>query len=541
MVKYTKEQEVIIKHSKHLLDNSIMLVNACAGSGKTTTAVGIAKENSNKKLLYLVFNKNMQAEATKRFPKNTEVKTIHALAYSSVIKKGVHNVKTREYNASEIRDILTQYETKFSSNPKEQFSIAVNVKRILENYLNSKYYSIDRYFHSDSRTMGAHPDNQRYKPLVASFYNLMVNGVIDISHSAYLKVFHEKIVKNPKFLSNKYDIIILDEAQDTNPITWNILSSVSVPKICIGDVNQNIYGFRGTKNVMQDMANDPYVSRYVLNNNYRSTQEILDKANHIIKEFKKDDKLNENLDMKSMVDYSNDNEIKTMAVLSRTNASIIKTLLSSNDEYYLPRGADEVFKYVKNLINWLESGNVIDDEFKWLKKYKNITDLEKNYLDNLEANHTNDVELMSSLNLISLFGNTTIMASYYKAKNSEAKKDNTHLLTAHTAKGLEYDKVVLETDFPCLAELAYCYRTNTPTTGGRTISEDEFIEAINLAYVAFTRAKKVLIDNSPTLAPFSPLELENTKQTKTTKEVINIVEKKTLKAKITKMNKAKKS
>lgn len=56
-----------------------ILVSALAGTGKTSTLVGIAKEYPTRRGLYLAYNKNLQLEAKKKF--YVACKTIHGLAY----------------------------------------------------------------------------------------------------------------------------------------------------------------------------------------------------------------------------------------------------------------------------------------------------------------------------------------------------------------------------------------------------------------------------------------------------------------------------
>ena len=57
----TQEQLHIIELSKNLKPNEILSIQACAGSGKTYTLKQIALENSNKRFLYLAFNKDRKS------------------------------------------------------------------------------------------------------------------------------------------------------------------------------------------------------------------------------------------------------------------------------------------------------------------------------------------------------------------------------------------------------------------------------------------------------------------------------------------------
>ena len=76
----TPEQERIIAISKAMQANESLKIQACAGSGKTSTLVEITKANPNAKFLYLAFNKSIVEEAKSKFPDNVSIKTTHALA-----------------------------------------------------------------------------------------------------------------------------------------------------------------------------------------------------------------------------------------------------------------------------------------------------------------------------------------------------------------------------------------------------------------------------------------------------------------------------
>lgn len=91
-----------------------------------------------------------------------------------------------------------------------------------------------------------------------------------------------------KILSNAYDYILMDEMQDTNPLQWFLLAPFeNICKLfCVGDDAQSIYSFRGAdfKNVhsFQDRVANSEIKK--LNQNYRSTQEILDLSNWLLEQ-----------------------------------------------------------------------------------------------------------------------------------------------------------------------------------------------------------------------------------------------------------------
>jgi len=90
-------------------------------------------------------------------------------------------------------------------------------------------------------------------------------------------------------ISRQYRYILVDEYQDTNRLQAEVirqLASTHNNVMVVGDDSQSIYAFRGAtfKNIMDFPVLFPGTSIYKLEENYRSTQPILNLANCIIDE-----------------------------------------------------------------------------------------------------------------------------------------------------------------------------------------------------------------------------------------------------------------
>jgi DNA helicase-2/ATP-dependent DNA helicase PcrA len=89
-----------------------------------------------------------------------------------------------------------------------------------------------------------------------------------------------------KLISSQYEHILVDEMQDTNPLQWELLEPFQniCNLFCVGDDAQSIYSFRGAdfRNVhlFTERVKDSQI--YRLEDNYRSTQEILDLSNWLL-------------------------------------------------------------------------------------------------------------------------------------------------------------------------------------------------------------------------------------------------------------------
>ncbi len=118
---------------------------------------------------------------------------------------------------------------------------------------------------------------------------LKKNNAIDFDD--LLINFYKLITTNEDILEsiqNRYSHFSVDEFQDTNKLQYDIvkvISSKSRNILIVGDEDQSIYGWRGANidNIYQFQKDFPDVQIFKLEQNYRSTKKILERANMIIK------------------------------------------------------------------------------------------------------------------------------------------------------------------------------------------------------------------------------------------------------------------
>ncbi|MFH0840735.1 MAG: UvrD-helicase domain-containing protein [bacterium] len=102
-----------------------------------------------------------------------------------------------------------------------------------------------------------------------------------------LKLFKER-PDILRYYQEKFKYIMVDEFQDTNWSQYELIKMLAKPDnslVAVGDDDQAIYRFRGASlsNILQFKNDYPDAKEIILNKNYRSGQEILDKAYTLIK------------------------------------------------------------------------------------------------------------------------------------------------------------------------------------------------------------------------------------------------------------------
>ena len=118
---------------------------------------------------------------------------------------------------------------------------------------------------------------------------LQRNNSVDFDDLLLLPI--ELFKKNPDILNKYQDLyqyILIDEYQDTNEaqyILTKMLSAKNRKITCVGDDSQSIYSFRGAnyKNILNFEKDYKDAKTILLEQNYRSTSNILDAANQVIK------------------------------------------------------------------------------------------------------------------------------------------------------------------------------------------------------------------------------------------------------------------
>ena len=277
--------------------NGPVLVSAGAGSGKTRlltyriayliTECGVPAH----KILAITFTNKAAGEMKDRIVKVAQngdmvtVSTFHSFCarmlrnYASFIPGYKENFTIfSETDTSKIfKDIFKQLNISDEStkcNYKHNLSVIKN-----ENM--SIYKFLDMYYGKDK------VDFERFYNMYEE--ELKKNNAMDFDD--LLINFYKLISTNQEILDsiqNKFTYFSVDEFQDTNKLQYDIvklLASKTRNILMVGDEDQSIYGWRGAniENIFNFTRDFPEAKVFKLEQNYRSTKNILERANMIIK------------------------------------------------------------------------------------------------------------------------------------------------------------------------------------------------------------------------------------------------------------------
>lgn len=446
----TQEQLHIIELSKNLKPNEILSIQACAGSGKTYTLKQIALANSNKRFLYLAFNKAIVVESKGKFPKNVEVKTLHSLALSYAKRKLGDFKLIPNINIFDLQKVFLVR--------NDQLILALK--------------GFNDFLKSDE-PLESQPD------FIKEFYQAVLNKELPMFHNFYLKYY---ALAKDKNLEKEYDCVLLDEAQDTNATMLEIFLQNHCAKVLVGDSFQNIYGFNHSLNAFQ-IINPTH--KTTLSKSFRCNQEIINYANFFLQNFT-------NQSFTKLESYCNENiSPKNKAIITRTNAGIIEFIneIENEAEYALLKEPDKIFAPLYAIIHFKNAKfDLIPQEYNYFKNFSTTKELYE-YI-----NKCQDKELLSALNLLNKGFNIYEISK--KAKRLfYNKKAKNFIINAHQAKGLEWDSVEIYNDFSSLKDLQEDLRKETDKKKKQELYLSLEQER-NLFYVAITRARSLLMDTS---------------------------------------------
>ncbi len=480
-MRMTPEQKEIIESTGDLK------INAVAGSGKTTTLIEYARVHSpEKSVLYLAFNRSVRLEAQRKFAQaglsNVDVQTAHSLAYRHIIPRYRWKVTTG-YRSHELVKIL-----KIRGVAGESHSallIATHISKLAMLFCNCTTEKVSQLDYlstvGDSNAVQfaeKHLEHIFYGTRL--FLSKMNKGEIPCTHEFYLKKFQ---LSRPNL---RYDIILFDEGQDASPVMLDIFLRQKACHLIVGDVHQQIYGWRHAVNALHNVT----FQEKNLTTSFRFDQSIADVAMEVLA-WKR--RLGLQVPELTIKGVGTKGRNRTCATLARTNFALLKEAVEQveiepdsriyfegnlNSYAYAADGAS-----LYDVLNLhLDNRDRIRDPV--VKAMQSIDDLAE------YASKSSDFELQMIIELVLEFKGRLprLLKRLRTCHVDDEQRTTAHRIfsTVHRCKGLEYDSVRLADDYVTEekidAILSDKKAKNPPPI-------DELNEEINILYVALTRAR----------------------------------------------------
>ena len=395
-----KEQKEAVMH----IDGP-MLVLAGAGSGKTrvlTNRIAYLIENGimAHNILAITFTNKAAKEMKERVLKlirsegnSIQISTFHSLGLRLLKENYTKLGYKSNFVILDSDDTLTVVK-------KIMKEMNLNPKFYNPREIRNKISSAKNELMSPSEFSKVEFDQNIIKVFEKYNKKLLINNSVDFDDLLLLpiKLFKE-YPDTLKYYQDKYKYVLIDEYQDTNEAQYifsKMLCNNHKNIFVVGDNDQAIYAFRGAnfKNILNFEKDYADCKVILLEENYRSTQNILDAANSVIRHNKqrKDKNLWCNNDVGSKVKYiktdsdkdectyvsktikelrDNGVSYEDMAILYRTNAQsrLIEEEMLKNGIPYKIVGSFYFYnrKEIKDLLCYLRLINNNDDDVSLLR------------------------------------------------------------------------------------------------------------------------------------------------------------------------------
>lgn len=513
----TEEQRAILDAALAMNSRGVLVIEAGAGTGKTTTDVmleNVLPGNGQ----YTAFNSSLVKESKTKF-KRAGCNTYHSLAFRAEGKRYAHRLEGKRMRSEQIAQILGIEDITLmiegvkvkcpDCNEKGQqpngvacahcqngYKIGKPSKRILSaGFLAGQVTGALRRFcqSADAEITGGHfryidgidmpkdgnrvyANNEKVRDYLVPFAHKMwadavdVEGQLPFSHDYYVKIWQ---LGKPVIAA---DYILVDESQDLPACFLDILQQQESLVILVGDSAQQIYEWRGAVNAM---AAFPEAPRLFLSQSFRFGEAIASVANQILGCLQEPTPLR----LKGLPSIPSRIEAvaQPRAILCRTNAAAIQHMLLALGEGrrpFLVGGGSDVIAFVEGAKALQEGRSTSHPDLACFGSW-----LEVEQYSQMEEGE----ELRLMVKLVNQFGADTIVTALRQMPEEQAA--DLVISTAHKSKGREWYTVKLASDFP---------------TRSKSSDPD-----LRLLYVAATRAKLVLdISECPFFTGQDALPLE---------------------------------
>jgi hypothetical protein len=415
-----------------------VVIEAGAGTGKTSTLQAAAVAMGGRSGVYLAYNRVTADSARSAFPAGVECVTAHALAYRAIGWQYQRRLSRRACRMPDrVAAAVLGIEEPVRLGPRVILSPAHLAVIALG--------TVERFCYSaDSQLSAAHvpPVNGLGRAASAdltwhilpyaerAWYDLRIpRGLLPFQHDHYLKMWQ---LTRPRIAA---DFIMFDEAQDANPVTAAIVQSQREAQlIAVGDSCQAIYGWRGAVDALRDW---PAERRLRLTQSFRFGPAVAAEANGWLSCLDAPFRLSGTDRIASAVGAVADPDV----VICRTNAEALvqaRSALDAGRRVALAGGGDEIRALATAALDLQAVRRTSHPELAAFGSWEAVQEFVRT--------DASGADLAASVRLIDRHGAAMVLATV--SQLSGPRHANVTVTTAHRAKGLEWRRVRIAADFP---------------------------------------------------------------------------------------------
>lgn len=504
--KPTDEQQAVIDACR---TGSNVVVEAAAGAGKTST-LRLAAQGMRGRVLYVAYNKAAATEAKQSFPPRVRCSTVHGLAFGAVGRFYAHRLGARREPAKVTAEKLNV------RSPVEVAGLVITPATLTRLALST----VQRFCQSaDTAITASHlprlpgvPTAHEVRKLGEEIPRLRREGnheaaaeahrvhgqwlsarhdlarvilpiaerawadiqsrhgqAVPFTHDHYLKIWQ---LEEPVL---RFDTVMLDEAQDSNPCRSSIIVGQGhAQRVAIGDGCQQLYAWQGA---VDALATWPADTRLYLTQSWRFGEAVAREANKWLSFLDTPMRVRGNPNLPTTIGPLSEPD----AVLCRSNAGAVAQVIAALDAGKRPAlvgGADDLVRMAE-AAQELQAGMRTGHPELWaFESWRAVQEY---------AEEESGSDLRVFVRLVDEHGPDRIIKALTQtvperprhpgdmyAKPKEFTGPDVVISTAHKSKGREWDRVQIHDDY------------HEPK--GDRVAKTEAM----LAYVTVTRARLAL-------------------------------------------------
>src|SRR6266568_3116692 len=465
----TPEQSEILDLA--LTSRRNLLVNALAGTAKTTTIERVGTACDRTPILYLVFNKRNQDEAARRMPSHVECRTFNALGHRAWANQtGRRLTIDTKKSYTILKGLIDGLGRAEKSEAYDSFSEILAAARLAK----VTGYIPPGRFEGISPLVRDDPFDEEPTWLQTHLLDALLTKSIQVAYSGTID-FDDQIYMPTLFEGTwpQFPLVMVDEAQDLSPLNHAMLGKLATNRlIAVGDPWQSIYVFRGAiQNGMALLGERYSMEVRPLSVSFRCPRAIVQRARARVPLFSCPKWAQEG-EVNELDSWSSEHIGDSAAIICRNNAplfSLALRLIRSG------RGVKLVGSDIgPNLLRTLK--RLGPETLTQTQVFDAINRAEAEALTKARS-PANTADRFECLRVFAEQGPTLSAAIGY-AQHLFAAGGTIQLLSGHKAKGLEWDTT---------------YHLDPWRIPSRyATTEEEVNQELNVRYVIETRTKRVL-------------------------------------------------